>query len=107
IEQLGGSTVAVGDELLVEIPAVKRLLQCKDVLRAVVTGKRSFDELVACLASMVAKLGERLGISFARYDGAQDCQARLPRDVADDLMELQVHERERLLHAPDLVGRTV
>ena len=41
---------------------------------------------------------QRVRVALARHDGAQDLLTRLSHHVGDDVGELDVHLRERLLH---------
>ena len=43
-------------------------------------------------------LGEHLGIAHAVEDCADDLHSGRARDVSDDVVELDVHQHERLLH---------
>jgi len=80
------------------------LVQCEKVFRAVVTHQRLGNCLFGGLDMFVAKLGQFVGIAFAGQNGVYDCQACYSRDVADDMVQLQVHLVQRLLHVLD-VGR--
>ena len=53
---------------------------------------------------MGAGAGQDEGIGLSRDDVAQDGNARDPGDVADHMVELEVHEHHRLLHALDVGG---
>lgn len=55
----------------------------------------------------VAQRGQRLRISLAGNDGANDRHSCSAGDVCHHVMELQVHLRERLLHVLDVRGGIV
>ena len=50
----------------------------------------------------VLELGEGLPVAFAAQDRPDDLQPRLAGHVGDDLAELDVHLRQRLLHVLDV-----
>ena len=45
-----------------------------------------------------ANRGQLFGISFARQNGVYDRQTALTSDVAEHMMDLQIHLRQRFLH---------
>ena len=52
----------------------------------------------------VAVRGQHARITLTRHDGADDLLPGLADDVADDVGQLQVHLRERLLHMLHVAG---
>ena len=54
------------------------------------------------LAALVAQGGQHGRVSLAGHDGADDAQAGRAGDVGDDVVQLQVHLRQRLLHVLDV-----
>lgn len=74
------------------------------MLGPVVAGERLDELCFAGLAAIVAVLGELHGVVGPVEQRQQYPHASLARDVADDLVQVDVHEVERLLHAPDVVA---
>jgi hypothetical protein len=74
------------------------LSERKQVLRPVVADERLHDRRFARLDPPVAQRGQRARIAFAVEDRIQDRQAGDTGQVADHVMKVQVHLRERLLH---------
>ena len=91
--------------VLVDIVQFQCLLQREDVLGAVVAGQRLLDCLSTGVAALVAQARQHVGVTLAGDDCADDAQAGHARDVRDDVMELQVHLCQRLLHVLDMGGR--
>ena len=56
-----------------------------------------------CLAAYVAQGDEYLRIAFTGNNGADDLHAGGAGDIADDMVQLQVHEGECLLLVAALV----
>ena len=59
------------------------------------------------LAARVAIGRQHVRIALAGHDRPDDAHAGRARDVRDDVMELQVHLRQRLLHVLDVGGGIV
>jgi hypothetical protein len=97
--------VAEPDLLLVEVEERDLLAQDEHMLVPVATGERGRDLLLRGLATVVPVAGELDGVGVAGGDVAEDGHARGPGEVADDVVELQVHEGQGLLHALDVGGR--
>jgi len=45
-----------------------------------------------------AELGELCAVPLSSQDGVHNGEARQPRNVIDDMVDLQVHLRQRLVH---------
>ena len=58
------------------------------------------------MAAVVAVRGQDPGIALAGSDGTDDAHAGHPGDISNDMMQLQVHLHQRLLHVLD-VGRGI
>src|SRR6202040_699991 len=50
---------------------------------------------------------QHAGITLTGHDGADDAHPCGSRHVGDDMVQLKVHEGERLLHMLDVCGRVV
>ena len=83
---------------MVGIVESKRLLQRKQVLGAVATSERLLDRLNAGVATIMAQARQHLGVTFAGEDGADNPHAGGAGDVGNDVVKLEVHLRQRLLH---------
>ena len=59
------------------------------------------------LAPGIAQACQHLGVTLAGEDGADDAQAGGAGDVGNDVMELNVHLGQRLLHMLDVRGRVL
>ena len=65
--------------------------------------------IVSALAwhRVIAQACQHLRVTLAGEDGADDAQAGGAGDVGDDVMELNVHLGQRLLHMLDVRGRVL
>ena len=79
------------------------LLKCEEVLGSVVALEGLGDALGGALDEMIAHRG-RAGISLTGEDGANDSHAADAGDVTDDLVKLDVHLGQGLLHALHVSG---
>jgi len=80
------------------------LFQREQMLGPVVAHQRFGDERFTGLDALVAQFGQHARITLPSQDRVDDGEPGLPRDVTDDVMQLQVHLIQRLLHVVD-VGR--
>ena len=46
----------------------------------------------------------RRRVALPAQDSVEDCHPRHPRQVADHVMQLHVHLRQRFLHQPNLIA---
>ncbi len=90
--------VALGDLRLVDVVEFKRLAQRKNVFLAAIACQRGSDRLHRRVTARVPVRGQNFRVALACDDGADDAHASYARDVGDDVMDLQVHLRQRLLH---------
>ena len=97
LEQRGDLFVAFRDEGLVRLPERVGLLQREEVFHPPVAPQTFRDDIAAGFDAMILERGERLRIAFAFEDGLQDGLAGDTGQVADDVLELHVHLRERLV----------
>ena len=70
-----------------------------------VAHQRVPDRLDARLAAGVAVLGQLHRVAVPRDNRAHDAHPRLPRDVGHDVMQLDVHLHQGLLHVLDVRRR--
>jgi len=83
--------MALFDLALVMAIGGQRLPEGEQVLSAPRSGQRLGDGLLVGLDAWVTELGQHLGPAFPVQDGVQDPQPRHPGDVADHVVDLQVH----------------
>jgi len=74
------------------------------MLRPIITNQRFGDHLLARFDALVAESGEPACIAFTRQNGVPDRQSSQTGDVADYVMQLQIHLVQCFLHVVD-VGR--
>jgi len=55
-------------------------------------------------AALVAQLGQLHRVALAGHEGPDNSQAGHAGDVADDVLELDVHLRQGLLHVLDVLA---
>ena len=94
--------IAVGHELLVIAIGAQGLAQRKEMLRPVVADERLRDGLRSRVDAPVPQRREFRGVSFAGENGVDDRESGHPGDIADHMMQLQIHLVQRLLHALDM-----
>jgi len=97
--------VTAMDLLLVEVVHLELLAKYEEVLIAIVTRERGGDLLFGRLAPRVAMTSQHRGIGLASHDVAKDQHPGDPSHIADHLVKLEVHQRQRLLHPLDTGGR--
>ena len=96
--------IAFLDSQLVKVVERHGLLERKDMLGLVVSDQRGADRLLARLAPDVSHAGKDFRIPLSFDDRSDDPHTRRSRHIGDDVMKLQVHERQRLLHVLDMSG---
>jgi hypothetical protein len=97
-------SITVLNEFLVAAIGCQRLSQSEYVFGPVITNQRFGDDRFARLDALVAQFCQDIRVSLSRQDSLDNGKSGLSRDVADDVMQLQVHLIQRLLHVVD-VGR--
>ena len=102
LQQPPDLTITVGDQLLVVAIGVHGLSQGKQVLRPIVPHQRFGNDCLAGLNPLVAQPGQFERIPFSFQDGIHDRQTSLACDIADHVVQLQVHLIQRLLHMIDM-----
>ena len=93
------------DRLVVAVVHLELLTQHEEVFIAIVTRERGGDLGFRRLAPGVAMTSEHRGIGHAGHNVAQDQHPGDPGHVADHGVELEVHQRQRLLQPLDTGGR--
>jgi len=99
--------VAGGHLGLVDVIQLEGLGQGEDVLLPVVADQRLAHRLDRGMAPHVAVGGQDGWVALACDDRPDDAHARHARDVGHDVMQLQVHLGQRLLHVLDVRRRVV
>src|SRR5215470_4309972 len=74
------------------------------MLRPVIAFESFGDFLAWTLHTLVTQLSKRDRIPFALENGIQNSLAADPGDIAQNVMDLDVHLAERLLHVHDVLG---
>ena len=89
------AAVAFGDEALAVVPALQRLVEREDVLRAPGAAQRFLDELGLGAANLpIAQRQQRSWVALAGNDGAHDGHATGAAQRTDGVVELDVHALE-------------
>lgn len=96
--------VALRHQLLVVAIRAQGLPQCEDMLRPVIADQGLADGDFRRVNPPVAQGRQFGGVSLARENGIEDREAGHSREVADHVMQLQIHLIQRLLHALDVGG---
>ena len=86
---------------------LQRLAEREEVLGPIIAHQRLRNGLRGGLDGAVAVLGQQLRVALPPENRVQDRQPRDPGDVAQDVMELEVHLVQRLLDVLDVSGRQV
>ena len=100
-EQGAEETFRFGNLPMSFFPTFVGLAEDENVFVTVVAIEGFEDVFEGSLTARVAKLGEFGWITFSIDDGFDDAEAAEAIDVADDVVELDVHFIERLLHVLD------
>jgi hypothetical protein len=103
-EQALDLPVALGDQLLVVPVRPQGLPQGEEMFGPVVPDQGLGDRVRRSLDPVVAVAREHLRIPFAREDRLEDGEAGPPGDVAQHMVELEVHLGQGLLHVLDVDG---
>ena len=87
---------------LIEIVERERLCQDKDMLGLIVPHEGGTDRLDPGLTARVAHGRQNVRITLARDNGTNHLHARCPGHVANDMVQLQIHDGQCLLHVLDM-----
>jgi hypothetical protein len=90
---------ALGDQRLVIAPRGERLAQGEEVLLAPVAAQRLGDRRLVGLAAVVAQARQHRAVALALADRVEDREPGLAGEVADHVVQMEVHLIERFLHA--------
>ena len=96
--------IALGDEGLVMAPGSQGLLEDKEQFGAPIALEGAGDQIAGSFDAMVFEGGQLLGIALAGEDGIEDGQAGDAGQVADDVMDLDIHLGEGFLEVLDVGG---
>jgi hypothetical protein len=95
--------VGSGDLACVEPVQFQRLAQREQMLFPPVAVQRLYDRFNGSLDARVAKFGQRRGVALAGEYRVENGKARRARYVADHVVNLQIHLRERLMKMLDML----
>lgn len=84
---------------------LKRQLRCEQMLLSIVSHQAFRDGLSTRLNPVIAEFLQCVYVSVSREDRVQNCQPCRSSDVADDVVQLQVHLIQRPLHILNMAGR--
>jgi len=96
--------VTSGDLGGVEVEEFERLFEGEKVFVAPIAGEGLGDGLLGGLTGGVAQAGQDEWIALSGDDSAEDLKAGGAGDVGEDVVELEVHLLEGLLHVEDVRG---
>jgi len=68
-----------------------------------VANQRFTDGILSGLDTSVAQFCKLCRISLSGENGIHNCQTRQPGDIADDMVNLQIHLRQRFVHMLDML----
>src|ERR1700730_7207178 len=90
-EKLGNLEIARADQFLVMTKRFQRLAEREQMLASVVSHQRLGDGIRAGLDPPVAECRQRMRVALTRQDGLHDRYPGHAGDIADHVVELQVH----------------
>src|SRR6185437_8663104 len=88
--------------LVVSVVEGERLFERKQMLRPVVAGECLCDRLRTGVTTVMAQARQRLRVALSGKDRAYNAQAGRAGDVSDDMVKLNIHLGQRLLHMLDV-----
>jgi hypothetical protein len=91
--------VALCDELAVVPPCVEALTQSEEMFGTVIPYQRLCDCFRGGLDAIIAKAGKLERVPLSVDNRIEDGDATYPGDIADDMVQLQVHLIQCLLNA--------
>ncbi len=96
--------VALGNLGVIEPVQFQGLGQLEDVLLPPMPPQRLGEGVLIRFHAWATKLRQLVGVPFAAHNSGDDVQTGLAGDVADHVLELDVHLGQRLLHVLDMMG---
>jgi hypothetical protein len=90
--------VAGGYQPLVMTVGDQRLLQCEQVLGPIVSGQGSHNGFLGRLHAYIPQASQHAWVPLPRHNRIQDGHSTQPSDIAEDVVKLDVHLIQRLLH---------
>ena len=103
-EQLLDLLVALGDEFLVMPPGIQGLPDHEEMFVTPVTVEAASQSVPAGFDAMIFEGGELLRVALTGQDGIENSQAGDAGQVADDVMDLEVHLGEGFLQVLHVAG---
>ena len=98
--------VAGADLILVMLPGLEALAQGKEMFWTPIALETAGDGVGGGFDAMILEGGQLAGIALALQNGLDNGQSGDTGQVADDVLELNVHLGQGLVHEPDLIGGT-
>lgn len=96
-EVLFNLLITLADQLLVMLPGIQSLLKHEEVFGPPVALERTSDGIAGSFDAMIFECGQLLRIAFTREDRFQNGQTGDAGEIADDVVNLEVHLREGFL----------
>jgi hypothetical protein len=104
--QVARNADITGGELpMLELIAFQRLLQGKHMLGSPRALQGGSDSGLVVLAAVITQPRELRRVAFPGEDGQDDCQPGHARHVTHDVLQRDIHLRQRFLHMLDVARR--
>ena len=96
--------IALVNEVLIVLPSAEGLLEHEEVFWPPIPLKAASDGVAGSFDPMVLQGREFLGIAFAGEDGLENEQAGDAGEIADDIVNLNIHLSECLVQVSHVIG---